>query len=301
MSRDGSMIRNLIRNYAELGRISNLPTILSNVMVGCAIGEFSDPVQSDAAVLGLKIVGVFIAIACLYIAGMALNDIADAPIDRIERPTRPIPSGRIARAAAARFAIIMLVAGLVILGIISVPALLCGALLVMLIVAYDLLHQQFAWSVVLLGACRGMVYVVAAASITWPPSRIVLAILAGSLTAYTIVLSIVARSENNEEPNRRRWLALALPLIAVAPVPAFPITQWLWIIPALVMIGWLARSLASIFRSLPRTRHAIMAWLAGICLLDALDLTLLDFPLLAFGAFACFIVTLLLQKQVLGT
>ncbi len=35
------------------------------------------------------------ASACLYEAGMALNDVFDVEIDRQERPDRPIPSGRV--------------------------------------------------------------------------------------------------------------------------------------------------------------------------------------------------------------
>ncbi|WP_340699026.1 UbiA family prenyltransferase, partial [Cellulosimicrobium funkei] len=36
-----------------------------------------------------------LASACLYAGGMALNDYADRHLDAVERPERPIPSGRV--------------------------------------------------------------------------------------------------------------------------------------------------------------------------------------------------------------
>ena len=43
-----------------------------------------------------------LASVCLYWAGMALNDWADRDLDAVERPERPIPSGRVAPRAGAR-------------------------------------------------------------------------------------------------------------------------------------------------------------------------------------------------------
>jgi len=50
--------------------------------------------------------------ACLYSAGIVWNDFFDIEQDRRERPFRPIPSGRIARAAAAKLGIGLMVCGL---------------------------------------------------------------------------------------------------------------------------------------------------------------------------------------------
>ncbi|HEU5472437.1 MAG TPA: UbiA family prenyltransferase [Actinophytocola sp.] len=52
------------------------------------------------------------ATVCLYWAGMALNDWADRELDRVERPERPIPSGRV----SPRFAL-GLAAGLTAAGV----------------------------------------------------------------------------------------------------------------------------------------------------------------------------------------
>ena len=53
----------------------------------------------------------------IYAAGIALNDVFDYEIDRVERPNRPLPSGRVSR----RFASV-LGWGLLILGILLAGA-----------------------------------------------------------------------------------------------------------------------------------------------------------------------------------
>ncbi|KOV70300.1 prenyltransferase, UbiA family protein [Streptomyces sp. NRRL WC-3618] len=50
--------------------------------------------------LGPRTAGAMASSVCLYWAGMALNDYADAAIDSVERPARPVPSGRIPRRTA---------------------------------------------------------------------------------------------------------------------------------------------------------------------------------------------------------
>ncbi|HEY0640042.1 MAG TPA: UbiA family prenyltransferase, partial [Pseudonocardiaceae bacterium] len=54
---------------------------------------------AGAAAAGLRLGGRRLALplasACLYWAGMALNDYADRELDATERPERPIPSGRV--------------------------------------------------------------------------------------------------------------------------------------------------------------------------------------------------------------
>ncbi|MFE7270559.1 SCO3242 family prenyltransferase [Streptomyces sp. NPDC057623] len=50
--------------------------------------------------LGARTFGVIGSSVCLYWAGMALNDYADATVDSVERPDRPVPSGRVPRRTA---------------------------------------------------------------------------------------------------------------------------------------------------------------------------------------------------------
>src|SRR5262245_15143087 len=72
----------------QLGRVSNLPTIWSNVLVGRVLAG-GQPWR-PATLL------VMLAVSLLYVGGMYLNDAFDRDIDARERPTRPIPAGLVA-------------------------------------------------------------------------------------------------------------------------------------------------------------------------------------------------------------
>lgn len=288
-----------LRNYAELGRVSNLPTIITNVLTGSAIGVASSPSTNWNMWITIA---TCIAIACFYTAGMSLNDLADAAIDREERPARPIPSGRIAPRSAATFIAILFALGLVLLGIISMPALLMGGILVGLIIAYDLIHALTPASVILMGLCRGMVYVTAAAVMRWPLEWRTLSFFAGAMTIYTILFTVIARSETQQQLDRRRWLAIVIPAVVLAPLAISWPAQWWWMIIALcAALAWLSRAVGHVFASPPRTRRAVMTWLSGFCLIDAFYLTLLDAPLLSLVAVIAFAITVMGHRRIAGT
>jgi 4-hydroxybenzoate polyprenyltransferase len=176
-----------------------------------------------------------------------------------------------------------------------------GSILVATIVLYDLIHTRVAASVILMGMCRGMVYAVGAWSVVPTPDWHVLGWLATTLTLYTIVFSIVARSETQSQLDQRRWLAVLLPFIAIAPVVALHPTQWPWVIvPLALAFGWSARGVGMVFATPPRTRDAVMTWLAEICLVDALYLALLDRPIWALIAIGCFGLTVMGQRRISG-
>lgn len=304
-----------LRAYAELGRISNLPTTITNVLVGAAAGATSlaitpptgpgltpYAVPTGVPLDWLRIAAAWLAVACFYVAGMALNDVADVALDRVDNPQRPIPSQRISRAAALRFAVIALLAGLVIVLALSMAALISAAVLVALLLAYNLLHLKFAGSVALMGLCRGMVYVIAATAMTWPVDWFTLGILAGAMTLYTICFSVIARSETQKQLDLRKWLGILIPLIVAIPVVLIRPAEWIWTILALVIVlPWLSRAAPLVFASPPRTRQAVLTWLSGICLVDALYLSLLNQPAAMFIAIGAFLVTLLAHRHVAGT
>jgi len=72
---------------AELVRLPAVLSVPGDVLVGAAASGQSRDVPRAA--------GLAAASSCLYLAGMALNDYADRDVDAVERPGRPIPSGRV--------------------------------------------------------------------------------------------------------------------------------------------------------------------------------------------------------------
>ncbi|MFC9914477.1 SCO3242 family prenyltransferase [Streptomyces sp. NPDC059862] len=117
------------RDWAELLRVPALCTVPGDAVAGAA---------ASGLPLGAGTVLAVGASACLYEAGMALNDWADRREDAAERPHRPIPSGRVAPAHALMAATGLTAAGLGLACTAGRPAALCATALAGLVWAYDL-------------------------------------------------------------------------------------------------------------------------------------------------------------------
>lgn len=94
------------RDLLDLVRIPALPTALSDTAAAAALCAAAGTLRPGGAVAALG-VG-----AALYLAGMVLNDLADRERDRRERPTRPLPSGRVGETGAAALGLLLLALGL---------------------------------------------------------------------------------------------------------------------------------------------------------------------------------------------
>ncbi|MDF3129898.1 UbiA family prenyltransferase [Kiritimatiellaeota bacterium B1221] len=94
-----------------------------------------------------------LSVSLLYLYGMVLNDVVDAPRDQENKPKRPLPAGEISRTQALVFG--LLLAGLACGLQPGSPPLL---LLLMLITAYTFLKDRHLWlGAVLMASCRGCV------------------------------------------------------------------------------------------------------------------------------------------------
>ena len=96
-----------LSDYLRLMRISLLPTAWSNVLMGYALS--SSLTQSFSWV---NLVLAMLCSSCLYCAGMVLNDVFDIELDRIERPERVLPSGKIWPGHALIFGLSLITMGI---------------------------------------------------------------------------------------------------------------------------------------------------------------------------------------------
>ncbi|MER7747144.1 SCO3242 family prenyltransferase [Streptomyces bacillaris] len=118
-----------VRAWSELFRVSALVSVPGDALAGAAaVGR--GPGRGTAFAVGASL--------CLYEAGMALNDWADREEDAVDRPHRPIPSGRVSPAAALGAAGILTAAGLVLAARAGRPALAVATGLAATVWAYDL-------------------------------------------------------------------------------------------------------------------------------------------------------------------
>ncbi|MGX1372541.1 hypothetical protein RKD19_007900 [Streptomyces canus] len=125
----GRGLRTRLRDWAELLRVSALFTVPGDALAGAAAAGLR-PHRGTAYAAGASL--------CLYEAGMALNDWADRDEDALDRPHRPIPSGRISPRAALGAAGILTVAGLTLAARAGRPALAVASALTATVWAYDL-------------------------------------------------------------------------------------------------------------------------------------------------------------------
>lgn len=284
--------------YLRLGRISNLPTVWTNVLAGALLTG----VPLDGGTLGVLLV----SLSLFYVGGMYLNDAFDRHIDARERPERPIPSGRASAREVFGIGFGMLAAALLLLvwlGLRATPVnfapVLSGLLLAATIVYYDLAHKRDPLSPLVMGACRVLVYVTAGLAAA---GTIGLPLVGGALVllSYLIGLTYVAKQETLAE-YKNLWplLFLFAPFVYTAPDAlrsGVGIAMWVG------FLAWVGYAISFLFRPGPgHIGRAVISFIAGISLLDGLLVVVAGFPRAAALAVLGFLLTLIGQRWVKGT
>ena len=96
--------------WLQLLRLPTVFTAMADILCGFLVGAASSGAgEPNWCVLPC----LLLSSAGLYLGGMVLNDVFDARLDAVERPERPIPSGRVSIRSAATAGGLLLVIGLV--------------------------------------------------------------------------------------------------------------------------------------------------------------------------------------------
>ena len=277
----------------RLGRVSNLPTVWTNVLAAAALAGMADRLVAV----------VVLAVACslFYVGGMFLNDAFDREFDARVRPERPIPSGVVTTRAVFGWGFGFLAVGLVAVAVVGRggAGLVSGVTLAGAIVLYDVWHKSNPAAPLLMGLCRVLVYVTTAAALT---GAVPLAVVggAGALLGYLVGLTYVARHEIVGAV-RNVWplASLAAPLVVWSVAlragglgASLYAATVAWVLVCISHLGWRATV------DVPR---AVVGMIAGIALVDALALVAGGHGGLALFAVGCFGLTLALQEWVPGT
>ena len=191
---------------AELVRLPAVLSVPGDVLLGAAASGQGRDLPRAA--------GLAAASSCLYLAGMALNDYADREVDALERPGRPIPSGRVTPGFALGLAggLTAAAAGIAIAAD-GQRALLVLAPLAACVWAYDLVLKQTPAGPAGMAACRGLDVLMGSgahgAARALPPAAVV--------TAHIGVTTTVSRREvQGATPRLPRLAAAATGVVAVA-------------------------------------------------------------------------------------
>jgi 4-hydroxybenzoate polyprenyltransferase len=274
-----------------LGRVSNLPTVWSNCLAGWTLAGGGPWPRFALLCLGASFV---------YLGGMYLNDAFDAEFDRQHRRERPIPSGAIDERRVWQLGFAWLILGLLGLAWLGKASAVLAALLVGCVLLYNAVHKLVTLSPLLMGACRSLLYLIAAtAAVGGVPGLAVWSALA--LASYIVGLSYLAMRESTRT-SYRVWplLLLGVPLLLALVVNSGPYRApglWLTAVVGLWIVWCLRYTLG---RGQPNIGRTVSRLLAGIVLVDLLAVGLPGLaPTLAFVAL--FAAALLLQRVVPAT
>jgi len=214
----------IFRAYLELVRAPNIFTAMADVVMGFLFAN-PPPFVSDQGLILALLVG---ASSCLYAAGVALNDVFDAEIDSLERPERPIPSGRIPLDTARRLGRGLLVVGVILAGTAAAVAAsprtgILGLVLAGCIVLYDGVLKRTPLGPLAMGACRtlNVLLGMSACLSPWGPGHW---LAAAAIGVYIAGVTWLARGETGAAS---RWqLTLATLVIMAGIAMLFVLPPW---------------------------------------------------------------------------
>ncbi len=288
-----------LRTLLVLGRVSNLPTVWTNVAVGWFL--------SGGAWTG-ELAWIALGTSLVYVAGMTLNDAFDAAWDRRHAAERPIPSGRIGRGAVWAIGGAEMAAGAAVLLGASSMHLPLVAGLVGAVLLYNWLHKRWTGSVLIMGLCRALVYVGAGSAVAAHTSALEVPadvfVLAAGVVLYIAGLTLAARQEHLEAPAALRLLPRLMLMLPVL----FPLVASRTATPGTVMFALLgvgvfetAAWLTKVRRALAeRVPKGVAFAIAGIALYDAAVVVFADWRA-SVACLAAFVLTLKLQRVVPAT
>ena len=224
-----------VRAWLELMRLSNLPTVWSNLLHGLAAGTFvawsqippglrPGPLPTSVGFYFDQGFVLLIGVSLIYIAGMIFNDVADANEDLRDRPTRAIPSGRVNRRAAAVAATVAAAVGITCSTAFHEPLVLQGTIaLVACAAAYDLLPHRSLTGLVLLPTCRVLAFAIGAVAFAGSARiesifTLHLGLPALLLAGWTLAITLTARAEvkHHGRPRLVGWMIAGFGLIDAA-------------------------------------------------------------------------------------
>lgn len=220
-----------VRAVVQLLRLPNVFTAMADAAMGFLVTHAE-------AKPWLQLAALITASSCLYLAGMVLNDWFDRDIDAVERPERPIPSGRISAGFACRLGFGLWATGLAAGALAGWLAsdwrsATVAAGLATAVVFYDGILKRTPVGPLGMGACRvlNVLLGMSAASGAWQPVHWLVAMGIG---VYIAGVTWFARAEAGRSPRPMLIFALVVILSGIGLLAWYP----QWATPDLPEVSW---------------------------------------------------------------
>lgn len=258
--------------YFQLLRLPNVVTAIADILAGYLfVGGVLTGEGASAGVARLAILAG--ASACLYMAGVVLNDFFDFEQDTQERPERPLPSGQIARRHAGWFGMTLLIAGVSLAQFVPGTTRMLAVMLGACILLYDGVLKRTPAGPPCMGMCRALNLLMgmSAAGVAFGSSGFY---AAGIVGIYVTSLTGFARHEATGGSRLQLRLAGAGMLVALLGVGGLywldDRTPWVVFIVAGLLAGELLSPIrAAVQRPGPHTVQSVVK--QGILLLVFVD------------------------------
>lgn len=268
-----------LRSLLRLFRIPNVFTAAANVTAGVLLARGGHVEASDLSLVA--------ASACLYLAGMVLNDFFDREVDAIERPSRPIPSGEVPAVLAGALGFVLLGVGVAVAFRSSATAGVVASGIAGGVLLYDGVVKATALGPVAMGLCRFLNVVLGFAAAPWPEPWLWVAPV--GMGMYTVVITFLARDEvagaaieRNRAGFRMMTVLLASFVIVLATTsPARTLRGFAVLMPFLGIVIYRGRELfAPLLRdaSPPTIGRAIGGGIALMPVIDACVVAAAGYP-----------------------
>lgn len=221
-----------IKPYLQLTRPANLVTAISDILAGLAIAQFTFSDFSPAWLV-LSTLG-------LYGGGVVMNDVFDAKLDSLERPERPIPSGKVPLRSAAMLGISLLFFGILAAAVFSFQSGMIAIIVAMLTILYNRIAKHYSFfGPLVMGMCRGGNLILGMSAL--PESFQQYAWIALLPIAYIFAITMISQDEVHGGKKRTLYISALLYAIVLAAQLTIANRQGtvLFTIPFVVLHAWL--------------------------------------------------------------
>jgi 4-hydroxybenzoate polyprenyltransferase len=262
-----------VKEYLQLIRLPNVFTTPSNILAGYFAAVTTTTAAAEAD--GVHLIALMVSSGLLYIAGIVLNDYFDIEIDKKERPSRPLPSGKISKGYALTIAIVALLIANIIALIVGPISLAISLALTLLIIAYD---YQLKYSVLgpfAMGGTRSLNVIFGASPVLLyidNHSVAIVGVAAASLFFYVSSITILSKKEvGKERPNSTLVILIVFGVIlAIVPLGMLLQFEWTFLLNLSIFAGVTIVTFRQyIAKEVPSVQKAVRNMVISIIILDS--------------------------------
>jgi 4-hydroxybenzoate polyprenyltransferase len=272
-----------------LMRPANIITALADILAGFAVTSsfvfflaYDSALTLNIPVTHLPLFNLLLLLVStvgLYGGGVVMNDVFDAELDAVERPERPIPSGRVSKGSAATLGLSLLLLGIVAAWVVSLVSGLIALTVALLAVIYDRYGKHTVLGPINMGMCRGGNLLLGISAVPYLPFG-----SQSSLTAYwplalipivyIAAITTISRGEVHGGNKNALYLAFVLYALVIGSIAALsllkPLPSW-HSLPFLALFAYLIfPPLLRAFRD-RQPRNIGLAVKAGVISLIVMD------------------------------